>query len=104
MSVPTEFTVVQKGRTAATRPRQRAPDRATRPPWSEGLPFAQLLSRHPRVNPAGFEPSGLAQDQVNDPAAADMRARTAQVSENVGVGAAGLFERVRQYGEAGGVQ
>src|SRR5262249_39638204 len=54
----------------------------------------------------GPAPSGspLAQDQIDCPTPTDMRAGTAQVPEDVGVGPAGFFEAVGQNGEAGRVQ
>ena len=48
--------------------------------------------------------SRLAQDQVERPAAPDVRAGRAQVGEEVGVGAAGLFQRGGQDSEACGVE
>ena len=44
------------------------------------------------------------QDQVHRPAAADVRPRPAQVPEEVGAGATGVFQGVGQHGETGWIE
>src|SRR5437763_875580 len=53
------------------------------------------------VRPGG---SGLAQDKVHCEAAANVGAGGAQVVEDTALATAGLFQRVREDGEAGCVQ
>src|SRR5436309_412471 len=61
---------------------------------AQGLrPWAKLCRRFAAEN---CPTSRLAQQQVHDPAAADVCARLAAVGEDGGVGAAGVFEGVGQ--------
>jgi len=46
----------------------------------------------------------LAEQQVQHEAAADVRPRTAEVREDVGIVAAGVFEGIRENGEAVGFE
>src|SRR5262249_60656139 len=55
----------------------------------------------PRREGSADRPSPLAQHQVERPAAPDVRPRRAQVAQQVGLGAAGLFEGAGQHGHAG---
>src|SRR6266542_5177160 len=51
-----------------------------------------------------WAPSLLAEDEVDRPAAADVRPRPAQVCEDIGVRSTGLFQRVGQNGEESRIQ
>jgi hypothetical protein len=72
------------------------------------VPFAKMLALRSRetsavIIPSTLARSPLAQQQVHHPAAADVGAGATQVPQQVGVGAASLFEGVGQDREAGGV-
>src|SRR5262245_48633515 len=70
-----------------------------------GTPLADVSSAlgivpRPRRGGSANPRSSLAQDQVERPAPPDVRPRRAQVRQELGVGAAGLFEGVGEDGQA----
>src|SRR5262249_39016183 len=61
----------------------------------------ETLALFARWHQANEAKSATFEDGVDNPAAAGVFARLAAVCENVGVGAAGLFQRVGQHGHLG---
>src|SRR4051794_19277095 len=73
--------------------------------WAAVVPGEPPCGRHPFAmldSPVGANTAGsrLSEDQIDDPATADVFARLPAVVQDVGVVAAGVFEGVRQDRQA----
>src|SRR5262249_31805002 len=70
--------------------------RAARLGRSLALPLDPPTNRCKLIGPASLR---LAEEEIDDPAATDVRPGAAAVVEDGAVGAAGVFERVGKYGQ-----
>src|SRR5262245_6099142 len=68
------------------------------------LPYAQPPGCYGRAGQRNVRRLPVSKDEVERPAAADVGAGRAQVSEDAGANAARLFQRIGQDGEAEGVE
>src|SRR5262245_32416048 len=87
ITAPVGLDVVTTINAQSHRPSPRSPGRRRRHQTSN---VPEITQPHP---PTGLR---LAEEEIDGPAAADVRPRPAAVGEDVGVGAAGVLQRVRQ--------